>query len=127
MLTLIKKGRVVDPGNLDGIMDILIDDDRIIEVVPSGKSGKGSSGLLKRRAPDRIIDASGMIVAPGLIDMHVHLREPGQEYKETIETGTLAAACGGFTGVCAMPNTIPVNDNRQITEYILNGQERSAK
>lgn len=119
MLILIKKGRVVDPGNLDGIMDILIDDDRIIEVVPSGKSGKSGSGLLKRRTPDRIIDASGMIVAPGLIDMHVHLREPGQEYKETIETGTLAAACGGFTAVCAMPNTIPVNDSRQITKYIL--------
>lgn len=119
MLTLIKNGRVVDPGNLDGVMDILIDDDRIIEIVPSGKSGKSRSGLLKRRAPERIIDASGMIVAPGLIDMHVHLREPGQEYKETIETGTLAAACGGFTAVCAMPNTIPVNDNRQITEYIL--------
>jgi dihydroorotase len=119
MLTLIKKGRVVDPSNLDGIMDILIDDDRIIEVVPSGKPVKSGSGLLKRRAPDRIIDASGKIVAPGLIDMHVHLREPGQEYKETIETGTLAAACGGFTAVCAMPNTMPVNDNRQITEYIL--------
>jgi dihydroorotase len=119
MLTLIKGGRVVDPGNLDGIMDILIDDDRIIEIVPSGKSGKGGSGLLKGRVPEIIIDASGKIVAPGLIDMHVHLREPGQEYKETIETGTLAAAWGGFTSVCAMPNTIPVNDNRQITEYIL--------
>jgi len=119
MLTLIKGGRVVDPGNLDGIMDILIDDDRIIEIIPSGKSGKRDSGLLKGRVPEIIIDASGKIVAPGLIDMHVHLREPGQEYKETIETGTLAAAWGGFTSVCAMPNTIPVNDNRQITEYIL--------
>ncbi|MBU1711880.1 MAG: dihydroorotase [Proteobacteria bacterium] len=119
MLILIKGGRVVDPGNLDGIMDILIDDDRIIEIVPSGKSEKGGSGLLKGRVPERIIDASDKIVVPGLIDMHVHLREPGQEYKETIETGTLAAACGGFTSVCAMPNTIPVNDNRQITEYIL--------
>jgi dihydroorotase len=119
MLTLIKGGRVVDPGNLDGIMDIITDDERIIGVVPSGKSGKGSSGLLKGRVPEKIIDASGKIVVPGLIDMHVHLREPGQEYKETIETGTLAAACGGFTAVCSMPNTIPVNDNRQVTEYLL--------
>jgi len=119
MLTLIKGGRVVDPGNIDGIMDILIDDDRIIAVFPSGKSGKGGSGLLKGRVPEIIIDASEKIVVPGLIDMHVHLREPGQEYKETIETGTLAAAWGGFTCVCAMPNTIPVNDNRQITEYII--------
>lgn len=123
MLTLIKKGRVVDPGNLDGIMDILIDDGRIIEVVPSGKSGKGGS----RRTPERIIDAAGMIVTPGLIDMHVHLREPGQEYKETIETGTRAAAAGGFTGVCAMPNTDPVNDNRQVTEYILNRAKETGK
>ena len=67
----------------------------------------------------RIIDASGKIVTPGLIDMHVHLREPGHEYKETIETGCLAAAFGGFTAVCTMPNTNPVNDCRQVTEYIL--------
>jgi dihydroorotase len=119
MLTLIKGGRVVDPGNLDGMMDILIEDDRIIGVMPSGKSGKNVSVMLKGRVPEKIIDASDKYVVPGLIDMHVHLREPGQEYKETIETGTLAAACGGFTALCSMPNTIPVNDNRQVTEYIL--------
>ena len=66
-----------------------------------------------------VIDASGKIVIPGLIDMHVHFREPGEEYKETIKTGCMAAASGGFTAVCTMPNTHPVNDNRQVTEYIL--------
>lgn len=119
MLTLIKGGRVLDPGNMDGIADILVKDGRIIEIAPSGKSKKKSPESIKKYKADRIIDASGKIVVPGLIDMHVHLREPGQEYKETIETGTHAAAAGGFTGVCAMPNTIPVNDNRQVTEYIL--------
>jgi len=99
MLMLIKGGRVIDPGNLDGITDILIADGKIVEV--------------------RIIDASDKIVTPGLIDMHVHLREPGHEYKETIETGCLSAAFGGFTAICCMPNTNPVNDCRQVTEYIL--------
>ncbi len=120
MLTLIKGGRVMDPGNIDGIFDILVDNDRIIEITPFERSESNAHELLNKNNAIRIIDACGKIVVPGLIDMHVHLREPGQEYKETIETGTLAAASGGFTGVCAMPNTIPANDNRQVTEYILN-------
>jgi dihydroorotase len=131
MLTLIKGGRVLDPGKIDGIADILVKDGIIIEVItktlPSGGSGKKSQEALKKYKADMIIDASGRMVVPGLIDMHVHLREPGQEYKETIETGTLSAAAGGFTGVCAMPNTIPVNDNRQVTEYILNRAKEAGK
>jgi len=112
MLMLIKGGRVIDPGNLDGIMDILIADGKIIEIK--------KDGFADNEYPEaRIIDASDKIVTPGLIDMHVHLREPGHEYKETIETGCLAAAFGGFTAICCMPNTNPVNDCRQVTEYIL--------
>ncbi|TES89037.1 MAG: dihydroorotase [Desulfobacteraceae bacterium] len=112
MLMLIKGGRVIDPGNLDGIMDILIANGKIAEIKKAGWQSDEYPEL-------RIIDASGKIVTPGLIDMHVHLREPGHEYKETIETGCLAAAFGGFTAVCTMPNTNPVNDCRQVTEYIL--------
>ncbi|MCJ7617536.1 MAG: dihydroorotase [Desulfobacterales bacterium] len=108
MLVLIKSGRVIDPGNLDRIVDILIKDGKIAEITDNIKV-----------SADRIIDASGKIVTPGLIDMHVHLREPGHEYKETIESGCLSAAYGGFTAICPMPNTTPVNDNGQITEYIL--------
>lgn len=112
MLMLIKGGRVIDPGNLDGIMDILIANGKIVEIKKEGMAGD--------EYPEaRIIDASNKIVTPGLIDMHVHLREPGHEYKETIETGCLAAAFGGFTAICCMPNTNPVNDCRQVTEYIL--------
>jgi len=112
MLMLIKGGRVIDPGNLDGIMDILIANGKIVEIKKEGMAGD--------EYPEaRIIDASDKIVTPGLIDMHVHLREPGHEYKETIETGCLAAAFGGFTAICCMPNTNPVNDCRQVTEYIL--------
>ncbi len=113
MLTLIRGGRVVDPGNLDGIMDILIEDGKIVEIKAE------SSKVKAERSKVKVIDAFGKIVTPGLIDMHVHLREPGHEYKETIETGCLAAASGGFTAVCCMPNTNPVNDNSQVTEYIL--------
>ncbi len=112
MQVLIRGGRVIDPGNLDGIMDILIEDGKIIEM-----GLKLETGNLKLES--QIIDASGNIVTPGLIDMHVHLREPGHEYKETIETGCQAAIHGGMTAVCAMPNTDPVNDNGQITEYII--------
>ncbi len=111
MLILIKGGRVIDPGRLDEINDILIKDGKIAEISSEGFTAFGSE--LKE------IDATGKIVTPGLIDMHVHLREPGQEYKETIKTGCAAAARGGFTAVCPMPNTNPVNDNRQVTEYIM--------
>ncbi len=112
MLTVIKGGRVIDPGNLDDILDIVIKDGNIIEIKKDFLSGDENKKF-------KIIDASGKIVAPGLIDMHVHLRDPGYEYKETIETGGRAAAFGGFTAVCCMPNTNPVNDCRQVTDYIV--------
>jgi dihydroorotase len=112
MLTVIKGGRVIDPGNLDDILDIVIEDGNIVEI-------KQSALADDENKESKIIDASGKIVAPGLIDMHVHLRDPGYEYKETIETGSRAAAFGGFTAICCMPNTNPVNDSRQVTEYII--------
>jgi dihydroorotase len=112
MLTRIQGGRVIDPGHLDAIADILIKDNKIVEII--------TEGLKKTAVPaTRTINACGKIVCPGFIDMHVHLREPGHEHKETIETGSRAAAWGGFTAVCAMPNTQPVNDNCEITEFIL--------
>ncbi len=112
MRILIRGGRVLDPGNLDGRYDILVEGGKIADI--------RLSGTTEIRDPDtRIIDAAGKWVVPGLIDMHVHLREPGQEYKETIETGCMAAAHGGFTAVCAMPNTNPVNDNAQVSRYIV--------
>jgi len=112
MQILIKGARVLDPGNLDDFKDILIKDHKIDAIVEPGAVGNEREG--------EIIDATGMIVVPGLIDIHVHLREPGHEYKETIETGLAAAAAGGFTAVCSMPNTDPVNDNSQVTRFIIN-------
>ncbi len=94
---------------LDGICHILVANGVITGLRPEPFSESGM---------DRVIDAAGLIVAPGLIDMHVHFREPGQEHKETILTGCRAAAHGGFTAVCTMPNTDPVNDNKNVTEYI---------
>jgi dihydroorotase len=106
---LLRGGRVVDPsGGLDGIFDVLVDGGSIAAVGPRIDA-----------AAERTIDARGLVVVPGLIDMHVHLREPGDEAKETILTGVRAAVRGGFTTVCAMPNTRPVNDRREITEKIL--------
>jgi dihydroorotase len=119
MLMLISGGRVIDPGNLDGIMDIFISDGKIVEIIKHGLTSSEYPESIIEHPETSLIDASGKIVTPGLIDMHVHLREPGYEYKETIETGCLAAAFGGFTAVCTMPNTNPVNDCRQVTEYIL--------
>ena len=106
----IKNGRLVDPGKIDRIADIWISDGKIAAIDPESAAGVTF---------DVEIDASGCIVAPGFIDLHVHLREPGQEYKETIETGIKAAAAGGFTAICCMPNTFPVNDNAQITRFIV--------
>ena len=108
---LLKNGRVIDPANgIDQIRDVLIVDGRIRALGQPG-SLAWQDGL--------VYDVTGKWVVPGLIDMHVHLREPGQEYKETIETGTRAAAAGGFTAVAAMPNTKPVNDNQTVTVFIL--------
>jgi dihydroorotase len=111
MLRLLKGGRVVDPANgRDGVFDVLIDGDRIARV---GRNLPIQSGTTVVEVP------SGFVVVPGLIDMHVHLREPGQEHKETVATGTAAAVAGGFTAVACMPNTSPVNDTAGVTEYIL--------
>jgi dihydroorotase len=109
--TLLKGGRVVDPANgRDGAFDLLIDGDRIARV---GRDLPVDRGVAVVELP------SGFVVCPGLIDMHVHLREPGQEHKETVATGVAAAVAGGFTAVACMPNTSPVNDNAGVTEYIL--------
>jgi dihydroorotase len=109
MSLLIQNGRVVDPVNsVDAVQDVLIDGDGIQQM------GRGLTP-----PPDAtVLDATGKVVCPGFIDMHVHLREPGLEYKETVASGTRAAAAGGFTAVCCMANTQPVNDNRAVTDYI---------
>ena len=110
MSILIKNGRVIDPSqNIDAYKDILIQGKHIINLFPKGKAPKST----------KTVDASNCLVIPGLVDMHTHLREPGYEYKETIKTGTLAAVKGGFTTVCCMPNTNPVNDNIAVTEFII--------
>ena len=107
---LLKGGRIVDPASgRDGDFDVLIDGDRIVRV------GKG----LPADGANVVDVPRGLVVCPGLIDMHVHLREPGQEHKETVATGTAAAVAGGFTAVACMPNTSPVNDNAGVTGYIL--------
>lgn len=115
---LIKGGHVIDPETgLDGLMDIFIENGMIVNVEEqeAGRNGPRTT----HNAQPEVIDASGKVVTPGLVDMHVHLREPGHEYKETVESGCRAAACGGFTAVCCMPNTDPVNDNQSVTDYIL--------
>jgi len=113
MKILIRGGLVVDPVQaLNEPRDVLIEDGRILDLVLPGGGENYASGA-------EVIEAAGLIVTPGLIDMHVHLREPGHEYKETIASGCAAAAAGGFTAVAAMPNTSPVNDNRSVTEFIL--------
>ena len=122
MNILIKNGSILDPSQeIDGIGDILIEGGKIKEVKIKGKEQRAKSKEQETgtQEPDlKIIDAKGLKVFPGLIDMHVHLREPGFEYKETIKTGTMAAIRGGFTTVCCMPNTFPVNDNASVTEFI---------
>ncbi len=111
MITLIKNGRVIDPAtNTDKVLNILIRDNEIIERFEGEKETKA----------DKVIDAAGMYVMPGFIDLHVHLREPGFEHKEDIESGSKAAAKGGFTSVCCMPNTKPVTDSAEVVSYIVN-------
>jgi dihydroorotase len=106
---LIKSGRIIDPAQgRDETTDILIADGSVSSI---------GNGLPESGA--EIVDAAGMIVCPGFIDLHVHLREPGEEYKETIASGAAAAVAGGFTAICAMPNTRPVNDNASITRYVV--------
>jgi dihydroorotase len=107
---LLRGGRVLDPAaGLDAVHDVLVVGGRIAEIGPRVAAPEGTL----------VIEAGGKVVCPGFIDAHVHLREPGFEYKETVATGTRAAAAGGFTAVCCMANTFPVNDNRSITDYIL--------
>jgi dihydroorotase len=112
-MLLIKNGRVIDPASkTDAALDILLDGDRI-----------SKTGTDLQASGAEVFDAKGLVVAPGFIDLHCHLREPGQEMSETIETGTQSAARGGFTAVCCMPNTQPVNDNASVTRSIV---ERAA-
>src|SRR5271168_1999516 len=114
---LIKGGHLIDPAaKINAPMDVLLRDGRVAEIALPNKTRGGA---------DEKFDARGLIVAPGFIDLHVHLREPGQSYKETIATGTAAAAAGGFTSVCTMPNTAPVVDNAEWVAW-LRDPERAA-
>jgi dihydroorotase len=124
MNIFIKNGHLIDPTQkIDEICDILINDGKVREIQVHGARSKGQAQKGKKEQEhsgcDEVIDAAGMIIMPGFVNMHVHLREPGFEYKETIKTGTEAAVRGGITSVCCMPNTNPVNDNPGITEFIL--------
>jgi dihydroorotase len=108
---LFRRGRVIDPRNgVDGVRDVLVRDGRVAEVSEAPLSLEGQEV--------RVVDATGKLVLPGFIDLHVHLREPGEEGKETVLTGCMAAVAGGFTAVVAMPNTRPVNDSVLVTEYV---------
>jgi dihydroorotase len=117
MRLLIQNGYVIDPAQgINTGKNLLIEDGRVV-----GLSSHGNS------VPEgaEVLDATGLIVAPGFIDVHVHLREPGHEYKETIASGAAAAVAGGFTTVCAMPNTKPINDNAAVTRFVIEQAERA--
>lgn len=104
---VIKNGRVVDPSqSLDQVIDLKIEDGVIVEI------GEGLNG-------DQVLDAAGLVVLPGLVDMHVHLRDPGFTHKEDILTGCRAASAGGVTSLACMPNTSPVTDSKEVLDYIL--------
>ena len=109
MTLLIQGGHVIDPGRVNGVADVLINNGTIAAVGPNLAVPAGAT----------VIPAAGRLVVPGFVDLHVHFREPGFEYKETIQSGTDAAVAGGCTSVCAMPNTNPVNDNQAVTELML--------
>jgi dihydroorotase len=123
MNIVIKGGHIIDPSqDIDEVGDILVEDGKIKEIKVKSRKEKAEnkdSIPLKSDSELRTINAEGLLVMPGLIDMHVHLREPGYEHKETIKTGTEAAIRGGFTTICCMPNTYPVNDNASVTEFIM--------
>ena len=107
---LIKGGHLIDPAaKVNAAMDVLLREGRVAEIAPPNKI---------RASAEEKFDARGLIVAPGFIDLHVHLREPGQGYKETTATGTAAAAAGGFTSVCTMPNTAPVVDSAELVTWL---------
>ncbi len=115
---LIRGGRLIDPAEgVDALKDVVLKDGRVVEIASPGKA-KVDSGA-------EIIDASGMVVAPGLVDMHVHLREPGQGYKETIATGTAAAAAGGLSAVAAVRHRVPSNESPVIARW-MQAPERNA-
>jgi len=120
MNLIITGGRIIDPASkLDKHMDLIIEKGKIAALIPGGKA-------LRKRSNTKVIDAKGCILAPGFIDLHVHLREPGFEHKETIATGSHAAVAGGFTTICCMPNTNPVNDNQTVTSYIIEQARQKA-
>ena len=115
---LIRNGHLIDPASgIDAPRDLLLAEGKVAVVDKPGKV---------KQAGAEVLDAKGLVVAPGLVDIHVHLREPGQGYKETIASGTAAAAAGGFTSVCAMPNTVPVNDSPEITRWMLAPEREAA-
>lgn len=119
---LIRGGHLIDPSaGVDAHRDLLLKGDRIVAIEPPGKLNAAA-----KQEGAEVLEAKGLVVAPGLVDIHVHLREPGQEYKETTATGTAAAAAGGFTAVCAMPNTAPVNDSVETTRW-MQSPERGAR
>jgi dihydroorotase len=118
---LIKGGRIIDPSQqIDKIADLLIEEGQIRSFDSVNAGRKAASDI-------EVFDATGRVVAPGFIDLHVHLREPGEEYKETIASGAAAAVAGGFTSICAMPNTKPVNDQASITRYIIDKAREAAQ
>src|SRR6185312_5850762 len=117
MRLLIQNGYIIDPAQgINTGKNLLLENGRVIGVCSYGDP-----------APEGVecFDATGLIVAPGFIDLHVHLREPGQEYKETIASGAAAAVAGGFTTVCAMPNTNPINDNAAVTRFVIEQAARA--
>lgn len=118
MKLLLKNGRVIDPASgLDDVRDVLVEDGKIVGIDRGIQLSDGAKDVETR-------DLSGKVVCPGLIDMHTHLREPGEEWKEDIASGTRAAAAGGFTGIACMANTAPLNDNRSVTDLILRSAAR---
>ena len=126
MTILIRGGHVIDPGRVNATADVLIDQGRVVAVGPH-LLARAEEAARSGTGPLRILEGDGRLVLPGFIDLHVHLREPGLEYKETITTGTAAAVAGGFTSLCCMPNTKPVNDNQSVTEFILERARQAGK